>query len=108
MEPENVLPHTPLSELTTSGLETEQIWEQLELRAPGYIKVAKEIISAGGQQPMNDDEEDELEEEEQGSDDEDDVDEEEMRKMFEDGELGDLTDEQFEEMMRMAEEEEEG
>jgi len=108
MEPENVLPHTPLSELTTSGLETEQIWEQLELRAPGYIKVAKEIISAGGQQPMNDDEEDELEEEEQGSDEEDDVDEEEMRKMFEDGELGDLTDEQFEEMMRMAEEEEEG
>jgi hypothetical protein len=57
MEPENVLPHTPLSELTTYGLEAEQIWEQLELRAPGYIKVAKEIISAGGRPPIDEDEE---------------------------------------------------
>lgn len=107
MEPENVLPHTPLSELTTSGLETEQIWEQLELRAPGYIKVAKEIISAGGRQPIDEDEEAmENEEEEEGIED-DDMDEEEFRKMLEDGELGDMTDEQFEEMMKKAEEEDE-
>jgi len=111
MEPENVLPHTPLSELTTSGLETEQIWEQLELRAPGYIKVAKEIISAGGRPPMDEDEEDmEKEEDEADSEDDDDgedMTEEEARQMFEDGELGDMTDEQFEEMMRKAEEESE-
>lgn len=108
MEPENVLPHTPLSELTTSGLETEQIWQQLELRAPGYIKVAKEIISAGGRQPIDEDEEAmENEEVEGDSDEDDDMDEDEFRKMLEDGELGDMTDEQFEEMMRKAEEEDE-
>lgn len=103
MEPENVLPHTPLSELTTSGLEQEQIWEQLELRAPGYIKVAKEIVSAGGRPEMDMDEMEEMaeEDEEEGSD--EDMTEEEFRKMLSEGELGDLTDEQIEEMMKEAE-----
>jgi U3 small nucleolar RNA-associated protein MPP10 len=104
MEPENVLPHTPLSELTTAGLEQEQIWEQLELRAPGYVKVAKEIVSAGGRPEMDMDEMEEMadeDEEEEGSD--EDMTEEEFRKMLSEGDLGDLTDEQIEEMMREAE-----
>jgi U3 small nucleolar RNA-associated protein MPP10 len=102
LEPEQILPHTPLSELTTSNLESAQVWEQLELRAPGYVKVAKEIVQSGAPPEMGDlEEEEDLEEE--GSDEE--MDEEEFRRMLEEGELGDLTDEQIEEMMAKAEEE---
>ena len=44
-----MLPYTPLTELTTSGLDHEQIWAQLELRAEGIVKVVKEV--GPGEQP---------------------------------------------------------
>jgi U3 small nucleolar RNA-associated protein MPP10 len=91
--------------LTTSGLEEAQVWQQLELRAPGYVKVAKEIVSAEPEPTGMDEMEMEMEEGDSDSDSEGSMTEEDFRAMLEEGDLGDLTDEQIEEMIARAEKE---
>ncbi|BEJ12311.1 hypothetical protein CspHIS471_0207710 [Cutaneotrichosporon sp. HIS471] len=44
--PEELLPYTPLSELTVAGMEPEQVWAQLELRAEGLCRIIKEVAQA--------------------------------------------------------------
>ncbi|OCF32032.1 U3 small nucleolar RNA-associated protein MPP10 [Kwoniella heveanensis BCC8398] len=88
-KPESFLPYTPLSILTTEGLDPEQVWAQLELRAEGISKTVKEV-GAGEGNADNDDEDAE------GGEDEDDEEEsdeemsvEEFRQMLiESGEEG--------------------
>ncbi|WWC89717.1 uncharacterized protein L201_004642 [Kwoniella dendrophila CBS 6074] len=78
---ESFLPYTPLSVLTVEGLDPEQIWAQLELRAESISKVVKEVGS--GDPTNNIDEEDALQDLEE--DDEDEMDEmtiEEFRQML--------------------------
>ncbi|KAL7424270.1 U3 snoRNP protein [Cryptotrichosporon argae] len=41
--PDEALPYTPLSELTTAGMEDEQVWAQLELRNRGFEGVLKAV-----------------------------------------------------------------
>jgi len=73
-----------LSELTTAGLEVEQIWAQLELRAEGVVQVVKEV--GPGDSPVDLDESDaglsDEEDQEDGSDEEMTI--EEWKKMMAD------------------------
>lgn len=75
-DPADLLPYTPLSVLTTDGMDHEQVWAQLELRADGICKIAKEVGS-GDQDDMDaeDEEDDESELEEDDSQEEMTVDE---------------------------------
>jgi U3 small nucleolar RNA-associated protein MPP10 len=84
--PEEVLPYTPLGELTVEGMEPEQVWQQLELRTEGIGKVVKEVGAGEG----NDEDEDE---EGEGSSDEEDED------GWEDGSDEEMTIEEFKRMM---------
>ncbi|CAK9783925.1 U3 small nucleolar ribonucleo protein complex, subunit Mpp10p [Cutaneotrichosporon oleaginosum] len=43
--PEDVLPYTPLSELTVDGMEHEQVWAQMELRADGMCRIIREVAA---------------------------------------------------------------
>lgn len=99
VKPDEVLPHTPLSELTTDGLEPEQIWQQMELRAPGYVRVSKELTSSD--EPVGMDEV-ELEHSEDGSED---MTEEEFREMLAEQGMDDLTEEEIAKMLQDAEDE---
>ncbi|WVF71882.1 hypothetical protein IAT40_006692 [Kwoniella sp. CBS 6097] len=101
-KPESFLPYTPLSVLTTDGLDPEQVWAQLELRAEGISKTVKEVGAGEGNIEQED------EDAEGGSDgeDEEDSDEEmsveEFRRMLiEAGEEGveDLDDEEIRALM---------
>lgn len=79
------MPYTPLSELTTDGLDVEQIWAQLELRAEGVVKVVKEV--GPGEPPVDLDDsdvglEDDEDDDEDGSDEEMTI--EEWKKMMAD------------------------
>ncbi|BEI81609.1 hypothetical protein CcaverHIS002_0207690 [Cutaneotrichosporon cavernicola] len=44
--PQELLPYTPLSELTVAGMEPEQVWAQLEIRAEGLCRIIKEVAQA--------------------------------------------------------------
>ncbi|RSH81820.1 uncharacterized protein EHS24_008012 [Apiotrichum porosum] len=44
-DPTELLPYTPLSVLTTDGMDPEQVWSQLELRAEGICRVVKEEMT---------------------------------------------------------------
>ena len=101
--PDEVLPFTPLSELTTEGLEPSQIWQQLELRAPAYVRVSKEITHEEQNPGMD---EIELEHSEDGS--EGSMTEEEFREMLAEEGLDNLTEEEIAEMMQDAEDSDEG
>jgi U3 small nucleolar RNA-associated protein MPP10 len=77
--PEDMLPYTPLGELTVADMEAEQVWEQLELRAEGICRVVKEVGS--GDAP--DEDEDEREHDEFGSGSDDEMTAEEWERMME-------------------------
>lgn len=72
LAPEELLPYTPLGELTTEDMDAEQVWSQLELRAEGICAVVKEVGSGESPSDMDDEEEEESEEEgsEEGSEEE--------------------------------------
>ena len=82
----SVLPHTPLSSLTVSGMDPPQIWAQLELRAEPIVEVVKEV--GPGEQPEMD-QKDRREEDEDSDEDEDE----------EDGSDEDMSVEEFKRMM---------
>ncbi|KAL1411001.1 U3 snoRNP protein [Vanrija albida] len=61
-DPAELLPYTPLSVLTTDGMDHEQVWAQLELRADGICKIAKEVGSGDQEdEDAEDDDESEIE-----------------------------------------------
>ena len=65
-DPKEVLPYTPLSALTTDGMDVEQVWAQLELRAEGVGRVISEM----GNQDAEEADEDAGDDSETSSDDE--------------------------------------
>ncbi|WVQ78616.1 hypothetical protein IAT38_000702 [Cryptococcus sp. DSM 104549] len=100
-DPETFLPYTPLVELTTDGLDPEQVWAQLELRTEGITKVIKEVGS-NDRDEEDDDEKGDLE------DSDEDMTVEEFRQMLmESGEEGveNLTDEEIQMLMDMSDSE---
>lgn len=81
--PEELLPYTPLSALTVDGMDPEQVWAQLELRAEGLCRIIKEVA-----QPEADDEDGSVmgwEEEEEEEDSTEDMTVEEWEKMMAEG-----------------------
>lgn len=81
-DPADLLPYTPLSSLTTDGMDPEQVWAQLELRNDGLCKVIKEV---GPNDDMDMEGEGEDEDEESVFDEEDsteDMTEEEWRALM--------------------------
>ncbi|WWD16229.1 hypothetical protein CI109_100655 [Kwoniella shandongensis] len=101
-DPTSFLPYTPLTVLTTDGLDPEQVWAQLELRTEGICKVVKEV-GAGEPNPNDDDDEDDEGGEEDDSDEDMTVDE--FRQML--VEAGNKKAEKMsdEEIMEMMEDE---
>ncbi|ORX33861.1 Mpp10 protein-domain-containing protein [Kockovaella imperatae] len=93
IDPDSVLPYTPLSGLTTEAMDIEQIWAQLELRNEGLVQVLKHVgplemddeDSLGGSESSDEDDDDDEEDE----DDLEDMTEEEFREMMLRGDLGD-------------------
>lgn len=73
-QPEELLPYTPLGELTTEDMDPEQVWGQLELRNDGICKVVKEVGS--GDAPGDEDDEEAEGFEDDSEEDEEDDDEE--------------------------------
>ncbi|SGY33154.1 BQ5605_C002g01456 [Microbotryum silenes-dioicae] len=71
LKAETILPPTPLSELTTRGMEPEMIWEQIEMRNSVVDEVLQEMFGGEGRE----EEEGEGEEEEQEQEEEEDSDE---------------------------------
>jgi U3 small nucleolar RNA-associated protein MPP10 len=71
---DEILPYTPLSGLTVEGLDPEQVWEQLELRA----KSIGEAVANVGEGSRTNEPEDDDEEEDEGSDMDGGSDDEEM------------------------------
>ncbi|SCZ90662.1 BZ3500_MvSof-1268-A1-R1_Chr1-3g02133 [Microbotryum saponariae] len=59
LEAETILPPTPLSELTTQGMEPEMIWEQLEMRNSVVDEVLQEMFGGEGREEEEGEEEDE-------------------------------------------------
>ncbi|WVQ99034.1 hypothetical protein IAU59_006166 [Kwoniella sp. CBS 9459] len=109
-KPESFLPYTPLSVLTTEGLDPEQVWAQLELRAEGISKTVKEVGAGEGN---NEDDEDAeaREEDEDEEDSEEEMSVEEFRQMLiESGEEGveDLDDDDIRALMEDTDSDEDG
>ncbi|KAK8869509.1 hypothetical protein IAR55_000074 [Kwoniella newhampshirensis] len=103
-DPSSFLPYTPLTVLTTEGLDPGQIWAQLELRTEGISKVVKEV-GAGEQSPNDEDEDEEREGEDSGSDEDMTVDE--YREMLVNAgrkEAAKMTDEEITELMELSDE----
>jgi U3 small nucleolar RNA-associated protein MPP10 len=107
------LPYTPLSELTVTDMDPEQIWAQTELRAAPVGKIVKESVMGAGADLeeaeeegdlMDDDDDDDSE----GSDEE--MTEEEFRRMLLEGN-GDedgISMEEYERMMAGEDDSDEG
>lgn len=74
---EDILPFTPLGELTVEGLDNGQVWAQLELRNGPMAEVMREV---GPGEVGNDDEEAIIRPEESDSDSEGSMDEEDFRQ----------------------------
>lgn len=81
-EPEELLPYTPLSSLTTDGMEAEQVWAQLELRNDGLCKIVKEVGPGDADPEDMEDMEEEEEESVFDEDDDEDMTEEEWKALM--------------------------
>jgi U3 small nucleolar RNA-associated protein MPP10 len=71
LDPTELLPYTPLGELTIADMDAEQVWAQLELRAEGICAVVKEVGSGEAPDMDEEDEEEEDDDDEEGFSDED-------------------------------------
>ena len=64
---------TPLGELTVSGMDTDQVWQQLEMRAGRICEVLDKVITSEGGSPPEDEDEDEDDKQGEGEDEDDDL-----------------------------------